>query len=142
MNTVKMETKELTGSALDWAVCIALGWRRSLDPLEDCGWRGEPAFEGDDVGALMAGSEFSPSTNWAHGGPLIDEFNVSTVLMGEPLTWTGIIGVEFDAGNNLTGLIESTGSTPLIASCRAIVQSKLGRQIDIPEDLQGGKEHG
>lgn len=75
---------------------------------------------------------YAPSTNWEIGGPIIERERISTIFMGEPQTWFGMIEVQFDAGNNIFGRVEVTGPTPLIAAMRAYVASKFGDEVDLP----------
>ena len=103
-----MKTSELTGAALDWAVAKC--------------WYGEdydmsiPLF--DD------GLIFAPSTNWSHGGPIIEREGIAVYLYGNS-EWNSHVGGR-----------ESIGPTPLISAMRCYVASKLGDNITIPEALQ------
>ena len=101
-----MKTSELTGAALDWAVAIC---------EHNVGW--EP--EGED-------RDFY-STDWAQGGPIIER---------ERITWTGQSSViRKNLGNHKWTNFEEFGPTPLIAAMRCYVASKLGYEIEIPEEL-------
>lgn len=126
---MKIKTSELTGAALDWAVAVAQGWR-----LIDGEWRSsEPAFEGDSLGKLVAGSAYSPSTSWAQGGPLIESHAVSVECTDDQLPrsawrWQATIAEKSYA----------LGQSPLIAAMRAIVLFKMGETVDVPDDLAGG----
>jgi hypothetical protein len=65
------------------------------------------------------------STDWAQGGPIIEREKMGTI-------W---IGGEWQAQSFL---YEGTGCgpTPLISAMRCFVASKLGDEIDIPEELK------
>jgi hypothetical protein len=67
----------------------------------------------------------SPSTNWAHGGPIIERERID-VLYEHDLRWIAVP----QKG------IESYGPTPLIAAMRCYVASKLGDEVEIPEGLK------
>lgn len=104
-----MKTNELTGAALDWAVCVA-----------DYGY-------GADYKTLRF------STNWAHGGPLIEREKISGISYYPDINcftqevlpnWRAQMGAH-------TGY----GPTPLIAAMRCYVSSKLGNIVEIPEEL-------
>lgn len=105
-----MRTSELTGAALDWAVAKC--------------WYGDeydmsiPLF--DD------GLIFAPSTNWSHGGPIIEREEIELVPKG--MHWDAYADEDFH--------VPYSGPTPLIAAMRCYVASKLGDTIDIPEELQ------
>jgi len=107
-----MKTAELTGAALDWAVAKCEGLTQYYEPDEQC------AF--DDEGAA-----YEPSANWAQGGPIIEQEGICLVL-NQHRTW--------DAHKDNVNFFE-TGTTPLIAAMRCYVASKLGDEVEIPEEL-------
>ena len=94
-----MKTSELTGKALNWAVA-----------------------ECEDV--YCFDGSYTPSTNWAQGGPIIEREGIALYLYG---------GSEWNAH---VGGRESVGPTPLIAAMRCYVASKLGDEVEIPEELK------
>lgn len=71
---------------------------------------------------------FHPSTNWEQGGAIIERERIR-------LDPRGIWVAGHDSSND-----EYTGKTPLIASMRAYVASKLGDEIEIPDELFEGVE--
>lgn len=101
-------TADLIGPALDWAVGKAIG-------LPD------PYF--NDKGQC---AQFS--TDWAHGGPLIEreEIFLSKSVLGD---W----GAAIYMVNN--GCIMYNGPTPLIAAMRVLVGVHSGEVIDVPIEL-------
>jgi hypothetical protein len=101
---MKIKTSELIGSTLDWAVA----------KCEDV-----YCFDGS----------YTPSTDWAQGGPLIEREGISVDRAG--LAWTA------DLSDSVGGYIEHTesGPTPLIAAMRCYVASKLGDEIEIPKEI-------
>jgi len=116
MSVVKVA--ELSGAALDWAVAKCEG----IDLFETEGW------VYDDDGRRP----YIPSTNWAQGGPIIEREKIS--IMEECNgTWMGSIGGCTDLD---MPLYQEHGPTPLIAAMRSFVESKLGDEIDIPEELK------
>ena len=112
---MRVKTNELTGAALDWAVAkceglLAFGYRKTdrfIIELSD----GE--FE-----------EFCPSTDWAQGGPIIEREKITIFQTGKD--WMGYIRHD----------TESFAPTPLIAAMRCYVASKLGDEVEIPEELK------
>jgi hypothetical protein len=117
-----MKTSELQGAALDWAVHTAQGLSDEyfvvVDNLYGPQWRG-PEY----------------STSWQEGGPLIEREKIcltrprwdgqwTALLVYEDRSFDGVASVEFDA------------PTPLIAAMRCYVQSRLGDEVEIPEELQ------
>jgi|688.fasta_scaffold980251_3 hypothetical protein len=99
-----MKTSELTGATLDWAVAKCEGYRLDLVP------------EG----------EYTPSTNWAQGGLIIE-------LMGMNIIRTNKTDKEPWAAC-LTHYID--GATPLIAAMRCYVAYRMGDEVDVPEELK------
>ena len=65
-----------------------------------------------------------PSTDWAQGGPIIERERIELRGDGDG-GWI--------AYDNLNP--EQYGPTPLIAAMRCYVASKLGEEIEIPEEL-------
>lgn len=100
-----MKTSELTGAALDWAVATCEG------VVYD-----NPAWT-------------SYSTDWAQGGPIIEreKIGVFHYIHGfHGPRWHASIG---------SGGFGMDGPTPLIAAMRCYVASKLGDDVDVPEEL-------
>jgi len=111
---MKIKTSELTGAALDWAVAKCEG-----NPNGWCGM----------VINRPMSYVFRPSTDWAQGGPIIErEEMISSCFAKQGETtkswfyWT-----------DRTPMI--SGPTPLIAAMRCYVTSKLGDEVEIPEEL-------
>ena len=113
MDTVTVETSELIGSALDWAVAKCEGWGVSVEEF---------------LRSQMANSKFSYSTVWAKGGPIIEREEIGFAKYGPNGTWKAVIG-ETPRG------IPCYGPTPLIAAMRCYVASKLGDTVQIPKEL-------
>ncbi len=116
-----LKTSELTGAALDWAVTRAHQ-------------EGEPEFDYyiDHKNIVMEERGdlswvYSPSTNWAQGGPIIERENI-TLASPTPIAseWCAMLwGVK----------AKQSGTTPLIAAMRCYVASKLGDEVEIPKEL-------
>lgn len=101
-----MKTAELTGAALDWAVAVC-----------EKNWAFEP--DGCD----------SYSNDWELGGAIIERENVS--ITGTNFPWW-----ECDTGWYAhIGDRYSHGETPLVAAMRCYVASKLGDEVEVPEEL-------
>ena len=126
-----MKTKNLTGAALDWAVAkCAVGVKhlringgavflKNCDDLIPCNF----------------------ATDWGQAGPIIEreKIKVAPNLNG---TWLGQIRHEKDhprvAQKVLAGWTNQHGPTPLIAAMRCFVASKLGDDVNIPDELFPG----
>jgi hypothetical protein len=104
---MKMKTSELTGAALDWAVAKCEGKRDN-----DFGWWWD---------------NYKPSTDWAQSGPIIERERIETRY-----DRTGRFSEPWIAATLERMII---GPTPLIAAMRCYVASKLGDEVEIPEEL-------
>jgi hypothetical protein len=66
------------------------------------------------------------STDWAKGGPIIEREGIELFRNNEKNYWFT------SKARNQIGV----GSTPLVAAMRCYVGSRLGNDVDIPEELQ------
>lgn len=103
-----MKTSELQGAALDWAVARC---------------------EGGVGKNQLLGAWYAPSTDWAQGGAIIEREGISVVRRGkQSFSPWGAVLQEFE--------FDEEGPTPLIAAMRCYVASKLGDEVEIPEELK------
>jgi hypothetical protein len=117
-----MKTSELSGAALDWAVAKCEG-------LLCFGYRTDgERFAIEDSDGQIEG--FMPSTDWAQSGPIIERERISVWARGDE--WAAESFTPNEQGH------EETGETPLIAAMRCYVASKLGDEVQIPEELTHG----
>lgn len=72
----------------------------------------------------------SYSTDWSQGGPLIESESITVGLCINPNEpkW---LAYAYRGPKSYNGRSDK----PLIAVCRAIIASKLGDEIEIPEEL-------
>jgi hypothetical protein len=105
----EMKTSELKDPALDWAVAIC---------EHNVGW--EP--EGEDRDYY--------STDWAQGGPIIERegIDICTSTRGG---WIATLITDWEEDV----VVRGEGDTCLIAAMRCYVASKLGDEVEIPEEL-------
>jgi hypothetical protein len=66
---------------------------------------------------------WKPSTNWGQGGPLIEKYRVSILEQG--IDWVA----------QCRGGETEHAECPLVSICRAIVQSKIGDVVEVPDYL-------
>lgn len=122
-----MNTSDLTGPALDWAVAQANG-DTDLDWFV---YEGEFYFgSGPSDPAPVA---FMPSRNWFDGGPIIERERITI----EWLRWDdkdSALGV-WGAQKLEIGRTYQEGFSPLQAAMRCYVASALGDEIDTPDGL-------
>lgn len=134
---MKIKTSELTGAALDWAVAVCKGYEvvnliegipRAESHRPEYGLRHKETGEEIPLWRI----NWHPSTNWEEGGPIIDRiegFELKCWLESKPDS-------RCEAHiHNYEGNWVAFGPTPLIAAMRCYVASKLGDEIEIPEEL-------
>lgn len=114
-----MKTAELTGAALDWAVAECEG------KVVEFGDPSDPWLTIDGI-AHMPLHAYTPSTDWAQGGAIIERERIDM--------WVHA-GKQWAASKD-KGIAEYRGTTPLIAAMRCYVASKLGDEVEVPEGLQ------
>jgi hypothetical protein len=123
MKMIEVKTADLTRRALDYAVAVVEG-----HPLcEECCSGTYALIIGTGRGDLK---EFSPSTDWRQGGPLIDKYQIGLLSPAQsPCS-------EWHASAMHPDLTDYTHPvSPLIAACRAIVGAKLGEVVKVPKEL-------
>lgn len=144
MDTVTVETSELVGPALDWAVAKCEGW-------EDDRYMRSPYIRKNVHGRVIGIQVpihreyrwFNPSTDWSQGGPIIER-EMSKVFRNVGGTWSAMIlkDVPLTPEEQGTSLALSrreqwngSGPTPLIAAMRCYVTSKLGGTVQLPKEM-------
>jgi hypothetical protein len=122
---MKIKTAELTGTALNWAVakCDNRKVRSSIGGSIEVSGRTEGGNELPDHWDLWM--PWNPSTYWEQGGPIIEREKIGAI-------W---IAGKWQARGYLYGRT-SYGETLLIAALRYCVASKLGEEVEIPEELK------
>ena len=133
---MKVKTSELTGAALDWAVAHVIAKEeRQLSALRivTSGVRPIIRLLKDGGNPLGEGRATDFSTNWAAGGPLIEPERIE--LIDDSPGWLARIDLWSRHGNIDAREIVVGGPTPLIAAMRCLVASRLGEEVDIPEEL-------
>lgn len=132
---IEVKTADLTGKTLDWAVAIATKGEVLVYPDGGfCPPEGSVSLNTDDSTLWLNDGErneeaWSPSTDWAQAGPLIDanSFEVTKECGG----WAAIR--ERYCGEPIRWWPE--GETIQVAVCRAIVAAKFGDEVMVPKEL-------
>ena len=145
---MKMKTSELIGPSLRYAVALAHG----LEVADGV------VIWFDDSGELV---EWQPDVIWEQGGPIIDEEGITVIRLDDRSIpdskgfWTGKYepqwGASAGGGHSTQEVYGSQGDfygecyqvnadavvgpTALIAAMRCYVASKMGDEIEIPEEL-------
>jgi hypothetical protein len=113
---IDVHTPTLNGAALDWAVAQVEGVEVAIaEPHYGTDWR---------VYQPESGGKYSPSTDWAVTGPLLDKYHVSLIYAFE----------EYEALIGMAG--SGYHSSATVAVCRAIVAAAaLGDTVQVPKEL-------
>lgn len=135
---VEVNTADLVGAALDWAVGSALG--AEVRPHAFCKEPGSYVQPGCTVFPNgNAYSRFKPSTDWSQGGPLIEKHGIRLERSRDGHSW--FAGWMFSASGwnaryeTFDGEDDFGSSSALVATCRAIVASVLGETVSVPKEL-------
>ena len=124
MKSIKVS--ELTGADLDWAVAKADEERDVLFCQRQYG-RLLVRIAGDHETRDIEWP-YTPSTNWAQGGPIIERGEIS-------VNWANGQWQAHTVNNQDEYEQIEYGPTPLIAAMRCYVASKMGDTIKVPEEL-------
>jgi hypothetical protein len=116
---MKVKVSEATPPQLDWAVAKCEGLTE--DTLHWCLYEGEIVSIGADI-------PFNPTTNGAQGAPIIEREKIGTVPVFGFTKWQA---TKMNDGN----LPKGYGATHLIAAMCCYVASKLGDEVEIPEEI-------
>ena len=128
---MKIKTSELIGPALDWAVAKC---------------------EYDELAALNIQfpdhakhyPKVSPSTDWSQGGSIMDREDIDSFVVKEAgvtesgaevlrkIGWKAWIS---PSAYWMSKRFISEGETRLIAAMRCFVASKLGEEVEVPDEL-------
>lgn len=126
---MKVKTNTLIGPALDWAVAKCEGTLDRRVTLRLGVSACEAKLHKGEVWSLTPGSagfcqKFQPSTDHGQGGPIIEREKIESRHDGRN-SWC--------AWHASYGAVH--GPTMLIAGMRCYVASRLGDEVDVPEEL-------
>jgi hypothetical protein len=127
-----MKTSELTGPALDWAVAKCEG----PNSVAAC-------YYVDDLPVYLDEApipEWKPSIDWSQGGPIIERERIDVTWHIDHWTamwWADNSGMAKDQAQRFKHNRQHSGPTPLVAAMRCFVASRLGDEVDIPDELLG-----
>ena len=128
---MKIKTSEATGVVLDWLVELAKGTH----------WSGNGYFVFKNADGTTRTFERNPewrySTDWAQGGPIIEREWISsgTSIVNEGTHHTLD---NWYAKKYIVVKVQPLygyGPTPLVAAMRCYVSSKLGDEVEVPDEL-------
>lgn len=114
---MKVKVSELCDTPLAWAVAKIL--QLEVDDTEK-------------TVLFYEGEPFLPDTYWHQGGPIIEREGINLDNYGKNPRWSAWT----PAPDRESGEAQAYGPTPLIAAMRCFVASKLGDEVEIPEELK------
>lgn len=120
-----VKVSKLTGAALDWAVAKCEGFKYELYEHNRKKWEN----------GLHRPQHWQPSTDWSQGGPIIEreihDLGMDLWSRCYPVP-DGMCAATYGRGAPDCYVY---GPTPLIAAMRCYVASRLGDEVEIPEEL-------
>lgn len=125
---MKIKISELTGTALDWLVAECEG-------KVEQGVYGTPELLESGLHLhycdVLLSHPYNPSTDWAEGGALIEREGIGIRQYGD------FLESHWQADKWAFKFVDpmATGPTPLIAAMRCLCRSKLGDEVEIPDEL-------
>lgn len=133
---VKIKVNEASGPVLDWLVAKCW-WNDEFDSKRIWIHNGYTyILNNSDINPDLRRSYsqiWKPSTDWAQGGPVIEQGEIDILMEQRDLkTWAAEIY------HSPKGYIRRCGPTPLIAAMRCYVASKLGEEVEVPDELLRG----
>lgn len=123
---MKIKVSEASGIVLDWMVAKCEGYtpinhsRLATVMVERRNARG--VMQPEHITSLRF------SADWAQGGPIIEREKIATNFSVKRNCWFAENFMETDA---------ESGTTPLEAAMRCYVASKLGEEVEVPNELIG-----
>jgi hypothetical protein len=113
-----MKTSELTGTDLNKAVAECLGIKHTR-------------FQGQVIDQFC--NPLMYDDDWSLAGPIIEREGMA-LNMEDTHEWRAAMWWDDEDSK---GDILMVGPTPLIAAMRCYVASKLGDEVEVPDELQG-----
>jgi hypothetical protein len=139
----RVKVSEATNTQLDWMVAKALGRIDAGTVKLYLDWSGRATHSRISLRIhplpdVYYESLYEPTFDWAQGGPIIDKMFTQGLRLHNN---------EYGVNMHLRSMIVASlpgdihdgfyfGPTPLIAAMRCYVASKLGDEVEVPEELK------
>ena len=125
-----IKVSEATKNQLNWLVAKCEGYDPQWSEVRE-------DFDLNGNAQVVFLKEFDPTTNWSQGGPIIERGKIE-VTPPVPEWCNGSEDKEWMATSLPVVRGEATlevGPTPLIAAMRCYVMSRLGEEVEVPDEL-------
>lgn len=142
---MKIKTSEATGAALDWAACMALGMKPEDIYISKLGrhvslYRRMRDEDGKLDGTYMTGPDLLFSRKWESGGPIIERERIvfdyyNHICDGDDQVHARLSRAKLKPDKSASWYAPKRGPTVLVAAMRCYVASRLGDEVDVPEEL-------
>lgn len=129
MEMVKVKVSELIGNALNWAVAKAEQHDSEIGRAVVFGKPKEFIVIESSKSLCVQRGIYSPSTNWAHGGPLIEKYKIE-----HEFNYPGCEAFIYEDDSDLQKAW-GHGDNLLEAVCKTVVMLKFGKEIEVPAVL-------
>lgn len=132
---MKVKTSEATPIQLNWMVAKATGLLDAGRVVVDFEYMsGHDPIRLNPRPDVYYSSAYSPTTDAAQAYPIIEREEIGTqrrmpCMRGEEWEANGSVGAKG------AGYSHAYGPTPLIAAMRCYVASRLGAEVDVPDEL-------
>ena len=122
---MKIKTADLKDLALNWAASVAEGYQAVY-----ANGSISPVFKPREAVVELASLRYS--TDWAKSGPIIDREKINLVYRPDINCSSGEVFPRWISSVVTYG---AEGPTPLIAAMRCFVASRMGDEVDVPDEL-------
>ncbi len=120
---MRVKTSNLSGRALDWAVAYAY-YGDGVVKLDHGFLIMQPAryIGRNPIHSRM----YSPSARWTQGGPIIESERIDVFSTAGGTGW---------CAQSDRRVFTAYGNSPLVAAMRCYVASRLGDEVEVPDEL-------
>ena len=131
---MKIKISQATPLQIDWlaAKCEGRSDVYYCPPLKAMAWESTDVDEETALGAAIY--QYHPSTDWAQGGPILTREHISRTIDHSGL-WIAYWTDGYTDGDEGKKWMQCDRSE-LVAGLRCYVASKLGDEVEIPEELK------
>lgn len=124
---MKVKVNDASGLVLDWMVAKCEGIQ-----LNDRLLKRRVLIPSGITGAIQNDCNYSPTEYWAQGGPIIEREKIEVRPFAN--YWIAVKNFPSEYGQGIA-CTSQQGKYPLIAAMRCYVASKLGDEVEVPDEI-------